>query len=63
MIHSRDLTNAAGILVLSNTLSKSVVKQELFAKKVYSLLEKMIHFNYYKRIRERVIHIIRECAY
>ena len=51
------LTNAAGIPVTSNTVSKSVGKEGPLLLSDYALLEKMAHFNR-ERIPERVVHAI-----
>ena len=56
------LTNAAGIPVPSNTVSKSVGKQGPLLLEDYTLLEKMAHFNR-ERIPERVVHAVGSGAY
>ncbi len=56
------LTNAAGIPVPSNTVSKSAGKQGPLLLEDYALLEKMAHFNR-ERIPERVVHAIGSGAY
>lgn len=56
------LTNAAGIPVPSNTVSKSVGKQGPLLLEDYTLLEKMAHFNR-ERIPERVVRAIGSGAY
>ena len=63
MTNSKEtLTNAAGIPVPSNTVSKSVGKQGPLLLEDYTLLEKMAHFNR-ERIPERVVHAIGAGAY
>lgn len=56
------LTNASGIPVASNTVSKSAGKQGPLLLEDYALLEKMAHFNR-ERIPERVVHAIGSGAY
>lgn len=56
------LTNAAGIPVPSNDVSKSVGKRGPLLLEDYTLLEKMAHFNR-ERIPERVVHAIGAGAY
>lgn len=56
------LTNAAGIPIPSNTVSKSVGKHGPLLLEDYTLLEKMAHFNR-ERIPERVVHAIGSGAY
>ncbi|MEM7758808.1 MAG: catalase [Cyanobacteria bacterium P01_A01_bin.40] len=60
--NQQNLTNAAGIPVSSNTVSKSVGKQGPLLLEDYALLEKMAHFNR-ERIPERVVHAIGAGAY
>ncbi len=60
--NKQTLTNAAGIPVASNTVSKSVGKQGPLLLEDYTLLEKMAHFNR-ERIPERVVHAIGSGAY
>jgi catalase len=57
--NEQTLTNAAGIPLASNTVSKTVGKQGPLLLEDYTLLEKMAHFNR-ERIPERVVHAI--CA-
>ncbi len=56
------LTNAAGIPVPSNEVSKSVGKRGPLLLEDYTLLEKMAHFNR-ERIPERVVHALGSGAY
>jgi catalase len=55
--NEQTLTNAAGIPLASNTVSKTVGKQRPLLLEDYTLLEKMAHFNR-KRIPEQVVHAI-----
>jgi len=56
------LTNAAGIPVPSNDVSKSVGKHGPLLLEDFTLLEKMAHFNR-ERIPERVVHAVGSGAY
>ncbi len=56
------LTNAAGIPVPSNDVSKGIGKRGPLLLEDYTLLEKMAHFNR-ERIPERVVHAIGAGAY
>jgi catalase len=51
------LTNAAGIPVPSNEVSKTVGERGPLLMEDFTLLEKMAHFNR-ERIPERVVHAI-----
>ncbi|WP_346292234.1 catalase [Sphaerothrix gracilis] len=56
------LTNAAGIPVPSNEVSKSVGRRGPLLLEDYTLIEKMAHFNR-ERIPERVVHAVGSGAY
>lgn len=56
------LTNAAGVPLPSNTVSKSAGKRGPLLLEDYALLEKMAHFNR-ERIPERVVHAVGAGAY
>ncbi|MDY7020647.1 MAG: catalase [Cyanobacteriota bacterium] len=56
------LTNAAGIAIANNEVSKSAGKYGPLLLEDYALLEKMAHFNR-ERIPERVVHALGSGAY